>query len=163
MTVLPGHDWLNIALANIDRVREYDRRAPHEPSRRSSIVDVSDAHSRQYPTSESPFDSNGDVITQFLHSLHCSLDPHNLHFAGRDLSGRFAVTSRSHQAAFVAGQHAPKDWHGTFLRLRMRTAQADQSLRTMLSSSLLSGCSPPRSSPHSYTLGGHPKPANENG
>jgi hypothetical protein len=86
-----------------------------------------------YPTSESPFDSSGHVIAQFLRSLQGSLDPDNLHLAGRDLSGRFAVTSCSRQAAPVAGQHASKDRHGTFLRLRMRTAEADQSLRTMLS------------------------------
>jgi hypothetical protein len=49
-------------------------------------------------------------------------------------SGRFAVTSRSHQAALVADQHAPKNGNSTLLRLRMRTAKADQSLRTMLSS-----------------------------
>jgi len=34
----------------------------------------------------------------------------------------------------VAGQHAPKNRDRTFLGLRMRTAKADQSLRTMLSS-----------------------------
>jgi hypothetical protein len=34
------------------------------------------------------------------------LDPDNFHLASRDLSGRFAVISRSHQAALVAGQHA---------------------------------------------------------
>ena len=43
------------------------------------------------------------------------------------------MTSRSHQAALVTGQHASKDRHRTFLRLRMRAAKADQSLRTMLS------------------------------
>jgi hypothetical protein len=43
------------------------------------------------------------------------------------------VTSRSRQAALVAGEHAPNDWHRTFLRLRMRPAKADQSLRTRLS------------------------------
>jgi hypothetical protein len=43
------------------------------------------------------------------------------------------VTSRSHQAALVAGQHAPKDRRPTLLRLRMCTAKADQSFRTMLS------------------------------
>ena len=86
-----------------------------------------------YPTSESPFDSGGHVIAQFLRSLQRSLDPDNFHLAGRDLSGRFAVTSRSHQAALVAGKHASKDRHRTLLRLRMRTAEADQSLRTMLS------------------------------
>jgi hypothetical protein len=44
------------------------------------------------------------------------------------------VTLRSRQAALVAGQHAPKDRYRTFLRLRVRTAEADQSLRTMLAS-----------------------------
>ena len=62
------------------------------------------------------------------------LDSDNFHLASCDLSGRFALTSRSHQAALVACQHAPKDGHRTFLRLCMRTAKADQSLRTMLSS-----------------------------
>jgi hypothetical protein len=95
-------------------------------------VGSSDAHSRQL--SESPFDSSGHVIAQFLRSLQGSLDPDNFYLAGRDLSGRFAVTSRSHQAALVTGQHAPKDRHRTFLRLRMRTAKADQSLGTMFSS-----------------------------
>ena len=71
-----------IALALIDRV-----------------AGVLDSH----PTSESPFDSSGHVIAQFLRSLQRSLDPDNLHLAGGDLSGRFAVTSRSHQAALVAG------------------------------------------------------------
>jgi hypothetical protein len=56
-----------------------------------------------YPTSEGLFDSSGHVIAQFLRSLQCSLDPDNFHLAGRDLSGRFAVTSRSHEAALVAG------------------------------------------------------------
>ena len=83
--------------------------------------------------SETLLDGSGHVIAQFLRSLQRSLDPDNLHLARRDLSRRFAVTSRSHQAALVAGQHASKDRHGTFLRLRMRTAEADQSLRTMLS------------------------------
>jgi hypothetical protein len=69
-----------------------------------------------YPTSESPFDSSGHVITQFLRSLQRSLDPDNFHLAGRDLSGRFAVISRSHQAALVAGQHAPEDRNRTFKR-----------------------------------------------
>jgi hypothetical protein len=87
-----------------------------------------------YPTSGRPFYSGGDVIAQFLRSLQRPLDPDNFHLAGRNLSGRFAVTSRSRQAALVAGEHAPKDRHRTFLRLRMRTAKADQSLRTMLSS-----------------------------
>src|ERR1700676_4590308 len=68
-----------------------------------------------------------------LESSKRSLDPDNFHLARCDLSGRFAVASRSHQAALVACQHAPKDRHRTFLRLRMRTAEADQSLRTMLS------------------------------
>ncbi len=87
-----------------------------------------------YPTSGRPFYSGGDVIAQFLRSLQRPLDPDNFYLAGRNLSGRFAVTSGSRQAALVAGQHAPKDRHRTFLRLRMRTAKADQSLRTMLSS-----------------------------
>src|SRR6266567_5903596 len=82
--------------------------------------------------SESPFDSSGHVIAQFLRSLQCSLDPDNFYLAGRDLSGRFAVTSRSHQAALMAGKHASKDRHRTLLRLSMRTAEADQSLRAML-------------------------------
>src|SRR5208282_822801 len=84
-------------------------------------------------TSQSPLNSGGNIIAQFLRSLQCSLDPDNLHLAGGDLSSRFAVTSCSRQAAPVTCQHASKDWHGTFLRLRMRTAEADQSLRTMLS------------------------------
>src|SRR5258708_19395303 len=84
-----------------------------------------------YLTSEGSFDSSGHVIAQFLRSLQRSFDPDNFHLAGRDLSGRFAVTSRSHQAALVAGQHAPKDPHRTFLRLRIRTAKADQSLPTL--------------------------------
>jgi hypothetical protein len=84
----------------------------------------SDAHSRSYPTSRRPF-YGGDVIAHFLRSLQRPLDPDN--FAGGNLSGRFAVTSRSRQAALVAGEHAPKDRHRTFLRLRMRTAKADQS------------------------------------
>ena len=87
-----------------------------------------------YPTSESPFDSGGHVVAQFLRSLQRSFNPDNLHLAGRDLPGRFAVTSRSKQAALMASEHAPKDRRRTFLRLRMRTAKADQSLRTMLSS-----------------------------
>src|SRR5260370_17132077 len=87
-----------------------------------------------YPTSGRPFYSGGDVIAQFLRSLQRPLDPDNFHLAGRNLSGRFAVTSRSRQAALVAGEHAPKDRHRTFLRLRIRTAKADPSLRTMLSS-----------------------------
>jgi hypothetical protein len=87
-----------------------------------------------YPTSGRPLYSGGDVIAQFLRSLQRPLDPDNFHLAGRNLSGRFAVTSRSRQAALVAGEHAPKDRRRTFLRLRMRTAKADQSLRTMLSS-----------------------------
>jgi hypothetical protein len=86
-----------------------------------------------YPTSEGAFGSSGDVIAQFLRSQQGSLDPDNLHLAGGDLSGRFAVNGRSRQAAPVTCQHASKDRHGTFLRLRMRTAEADQSLRTMLS------------------------------
>jgi hypothetical protein len=57
--------------------------------------------------------------------MQCRLDPDNLYLAGRDLSGRFAVASRSHQAALVAGEHAPKNRHRTFLRLRMRAAKAD--------------------------------------
>ena len=56
-----------------------------------------------YPTSESPFDSSGHVIAQFFRSLQRSLDPDNLHLAGRDLSGGFAVTLRGRQAALVAG------------------------------------------------------------
>jgi hypothetical protein len=79
----------------------------------------------RYPTSGRPFYSGGDVIAQFLRSLQRPLDPDNLYLAGRDLSGWFAVTSRSHQAALVAGQHAPKDRYRTFLRLRMRRAEAD--------------------------------------
>ena len=86
-----------------------------------------------YSTSESSFDSSGHVVAQFLRSLQGSLDPDNLHLACRDLSGRFAVTSRSHQAALVAGEHASKNRYRTFLWLRMRAAEADQSLRTMLS------------------------------
>src|SRR5260370_15354311 len=87
-----------------------------------------------YPTSGRPFYSSGDVLAQFVRSLQRPLDPENFHLAGRNLSGRFAVTSRSRQAALVAGEHAPRDRSRTFLRLRMRTAKADQSLRTMLSS-----------------------------
>jgi len=68
-------------------------------------------------TSEIPFDSTGHVIAQVLRSMQCRLDPDNLHLAGRDLSGRFAVASRSHQAALGAGEHAPKNRHRTFLRL----------------------------------------------
>ena len=83
--------------------------------------------------SERPLYRNGHVVAQFRRSLQCSLDPDNLHLAGRDLPGRFAVTSRSQQAALVAGKHTPKDRHRTFLRLRMRTAEADQSLQAMLS------------------------------
>ena len=79
-----------------------------------------------YPTSGRPFYSGGDVIAQFLRSLQRPLDPDNFHLAGRNLSGRFAVTSRSRQAALVAGEHAPKDRHRTFLRLRMRTAKQFQ-------------------------------------
>ena len=86
-----------------------------------------------YPTSESPFDSSSHVIAQFFRSLQRSLDPDNLHLAGRDLSGGFAVTLRGRQAALLAGQHPPKDRYRTFLRLGMRTAEADQSLQTMLS------------------------------
>src|ERR1700722_12630126 len=86
-----------------------------------------------YPTSENPFDSSGHVIAQFLRSLQRSLDPDNLHPAGRDLSSRFGVISRRHQAALVADEHSPKNGNGTLHRLRMRTAEADQSLWTMLS------------------------------
>src|SRR5713226_6040243 len=86
-----------------------------------------------YPTSGRPFYSGGDVIAQFLRSLQRPLDPDNFHLAGRNLSGRFAVASRSHQAALVAGQHAPKNRGRTFLWLRVRTAETDQSLRTMFS------------------------------
>ena len=43
------------------------------------------------------------------------------------------MTPRSQQAALVAGEHTPKNRNSTLLRLGMRTAQADQSLRTMLS------------------------------
>jgi hypothetical protein len=50
-----------------------------------------------YSTSPSPFDGSRHIIAQFLGSLQRSLDPDNLHLAGGDLSGRFAVTSRSHQ------------------------------------------------------------------
>src|SRR5437762_2403847 len=73
------------------------------------------------------------IIAQFLGPLQCSLDPDNFYLAGRDLTGRFAMTSCGYQTALVASQHAPKHRHGTFLRLRMRTAKADQSLRAMLS------------------------------
>jgi hypothetical protein len=86
------------------------------------------------PASERSFDSSSHIIAQSLRSLQCFLNPNNFHLAGRDLSGGFAVTSRSHQAALVTGQHASKDRHRTLLWLRMRTAKADQSLRTMLSS-----------------------------
>jgi len=89
--------------------------------------------------SKNSLDSSGYVIAQFLRSLQRSLDPDNFHLAGRDLSGRFTVTSRSHQAALVAGQHAPKNRSSTFLWLRMRTAEADQSLRTMFSGGQLVG------------------------
>src|ERR1700746_1914959 len=84
-------------------------------------------------TSENPFDSSGHVIAQFLRPLQCPFDPDNLNLAGCDLSGGFAVSVRSQEAALVAGQHAPQDRHRTFLRLGMRTTKADQSLRTMLS------------------------------
>jgi hypothetical protein len=63
-----------------------------------SVALTADSH----PTSKSPFDSIGHVIAQFLCSLQRSLDPDNLHLASRDLSGRFAMTARSHQAALVA-------------------------------------------------------------
>ena len=86
-----------------------------------------------YPTSGHPFYSGGDVIAQFLRSLQRPLDPDNFHLASRNLSGRFAVTSRSHQAPLVAGEHAPKNGNSALLRLRMRTAEADKSIRTMLS------------------------------
>jgi hypothetical protein len=92
----------------------------------------SDPHADSYPTSESPFDSGGHVIARVLSSLQRSLDPDDFHLARRNLPSRFAVTSRSHQAALMAGQHSPKGRHRTFLRLRMRTAEADQSLRAML-------------------------------
>jgi hypothetical protein len=46
-------------------------------------------------TSGRPFYSRGDVIAQFLRSLQRSFNPDNLHLAGRDLSGRFSMTSRS--------------------------------------------------------------------
>jgi len=81
-----------------------------------------------------PIDNGGHVVAQFLRSLQRSLDPDNLHLARRDLPRRFPVTARSHQAALMASQHSPKERHCTFLRLRMRAAKADQSLRTMLSS-----------------------------
>jgi hypothetical protein len=64
-----------------------------------------------YPTSESPFDSRSHVIAQFLCSLQRSLNPHNLYLAGRDLSGNFALTSHSHQAALVAGGRSPGGPH----------------------------------------------------
>jgi hypothetical protein len=60
------------------------------------------------PAAESPLDSSGHVIAQFLRSLQRSLDPDDLHFASRDLSGRFVVASRSRQAALMAGRHSPK-------------------------------------------------------
>ena len=83
----------------------------------------------RYSTLESPVDSSAHVIAQFLRSLQRSLDPNNLHLAGRDLSSRFAVTSRSHQAALMAGQHSTKNRNSTFLWLRLRTAKTNQSLR----------------------------------
>jgi hypothetical protein len=88
--------------------------------------------SRQLSAFRKPIDSGGHVVAQFLRSLQRSFNPDNLHLAGRDLPGRFAVASRSQQAALVAGKHTPKERHRTFLRLRMRTAEADQSLRAML-------------------------------
>ena len=92
-----------------------------------SIDDLAQTHL------ENPFDSSGHVIAQFLRPLQCPFDPDNLNLAGCDLSGGFAVTLRSRQAALVAGQHVSKNGSSTFLRLGMRTAQADQSLRTMFS------------------------------
>ena len=70
------------------------------------LVPVSEQQNPRFSadvTSESPFDRGCHVITQFFRSTQGSLDPYNLHLAGRDLSGRFAVTSCSHQAALVAG------------------------------------------------------------
>jgi hypothetical protein len=81
-----------------------------------------------YPTSGGLFYSGGDVIAQFLRSLQRPLDPDNFHLAGRNLSGRFAVTSRGRQAALVAGEHAPKDRHRTFLRLLSSCTQPVDSL-----------------------------------
>jgi hypothetical protein len=75
------------------------------------------------PASKSPLDSSGNIIAQFLCLVQRSPDPDNLHLAGRYLSGRFVVISRSHQTktALVAGQHAPKDRRGALLRLSLRT------------------------------------------
>jgi hypothetical protein len=101
-----------MALALVDRVAgvieelRTNHRDVRQPCRSSDRSQVD-----SYPTSEAPFDSSGHVIAQLLRPLQRSLDPDNLYLAGRDLSGRFAVTSRSHQAALVAGQHAPKDRH----------------------------------------------------
>lgn len=86
-----------------------------------------------YLASQSPFDCCGHVVAQLLRSLQRPFNPDNLHLAGRDLSSRFVVASRGHQAALVAGQHAPKDRYRTLFRLRVCTAKAYQSLRTMFS------------------------------
>jgi hypothetical protein len=80
--------------------------------------------------SKSPLDTSGNIIAQFLCPVQRSPDPDNFHLAGRDLSGRFVVISRSQQTALVAGQHAPEDRRGALLRLSMRTTEADQSLLT---------------------------------
>ena len=87
------------------------------------------------PLTDQRFPSIAAATSSLNSSALCDapFDPDNFQLVGHDLSVRFAVISRSHQAELGAGQHTSKDRHGTFLRLRMRTAKADQSLRTMLS------------------------------
>jgi len=100
--VYENNCW-NIASALIDRAPSVieERRTNHRDVRcRVGLLTLT---VDSYPTSEDAFDSSSHVIAQFLRSLQRSLDPDNLHLARCDLSGRFAVTSRSHQTALVAG------------------------------------------------------------
>ena len=59
-----------------------------------------------YPTAESPFDSGGHAIAQFIRSLQCSFSFYadNPDLASSDLSSRFVLTSYGLQAALVAGR-----------------------------------------------------------
>lgn len=78
------------------------------------------------------FDGCGDVAGQLLGTLESASDAGHFEFSRCYLPKGFTTHFRSRKFAFMTGQHPPKDWCCTFLRLRMDTPQADQALRAVL-------------------------------
>src|SRR5688572_28917843 len=73
-----------------------------------------------------------DITNQLLSTNERTADTNHFEFSCRYLTGGLTPASSGRKFAFMASQHPSKQWCCTFLRLRMNTAQADQTLRAVL-------------------------------